>query len=187
MINRTRLYLKAAGLLLCIFTTQIYTQTGDHPVEVGAFLTIADFKASVGEKPLGIGGRFTYNFNDNIALDSELAYFPQNPSGNFGQTVALVGIKAGVRAEKLGVFAKIRPGIANFGGRDFRATGNNQTKFALDIGGVIEYYPTSRLIIRADLGDTIIPFGNDVVNNPTAIRPGTTNNFQSSIGVGFRF
>lgn len=177
-------------LTFFLFSTNLYAQTDERPFEVGGFLTIADFKDSVGEKPLGFGGRAAYNFTKNVALDGEVAYFPENPSGNFGQTIALVGVKAGVRGKKFGAFAKVRPGIAHFGGDFFKVRNGSQSYFALDVGGVLEYYPNSRVFIRFDIGDTIIPFGDKTLNSPLPpylISPGTTHNIQSGFGVGFRF
>jgi hypothetical protein len=178
-------------LALFLFSPESFAQTRDRPIEVGGFLTTIDLNASVGEKPLGLGGRFTYNFTDNFAFDSEVAYFPENPSGNFGQTVALAGLRAGIRSESFGAFAKVRPGVARFGG-DFFRTYNNRShnNFAVDVGAALEYYPSPRVILRFDIGDTIIPFGNNTINGPLppyTIRPGTTHNLQGGFGVGFRF
>jgi len=85
----------------------------------------------------GFGGRFTYNFNRNIALEAEANFFPVDrlsptsgeserifgtneflrvfvePRGRKFQAVA--GPKIGFRKEKYGVFAKIRPGIFHVG------------------------------------------------------------------------
>lgn len=71
---------------------------------------------SVGEKPLCVGVRVTYNFSDNVVLDGEYAYFPENLSGYFGQTVALAGIRAGLRNENLGIFGKARLGFVRLAG-----------------------------------------------------------------------
>ncbi len=185
-----KVFVHIAVMLFTLFSWETFAQTDEHPIEVGGFLTTIDFRDSAGEKPLGVGGRFTYNFTDNFALDSEIAYFPENPSGNFGQTVALAGVRAGVRTERIGVFGKVRPGIVHFGGEFFTARNESQSNFALDVGGVLEFYPSSRVIVRVDLGDTIIPFGDDTINSPLPpfiLRPGTTHNFQGSFGIGFRF
>lgn len=187
-----KIFIHTVGILLTLFLFSLssFAQTDEHPIEVGGFATAIKFNDSVGESPVGVGGRFAYNFTDNFALDSEVAYFPENPSGNFGQTVAVVGLKAGIRGEKFGAFAKVRPGIAHFGGEFFKARNGSQSYFALDVGGVLEYYPTSRVIVRFDVGDTIIPFGDKTLNSPLPpyiIRPGTTHNVQTSFGVGFRF
>lgn len=176
--------------ILFLFSLESLAQTDERPIEVGGFVTTIKFSDPISETPIGFGGRFAYNFTDNFAFDGEVAYFPENPSGNFGQTVAVAGVRAGVRREKFGVFAKVRPGIINFGGDAFRARNSSQSNFALDVGGVLEYYPTARVIVRVDVGDTIIPFGDKTINSPlppVVTRPGTTHNLQTSFGVGFRF
>ena len=78
-----------------------------------------------------------------------------------------------------------------------------KTSFAFDAGGIVEYYPNKRLVVRFDAGDTILHFGERLaVTSVPALNPGvtipfkigllgapaeTTHNFQGSIGVGFRF
>jgi len=177
--------------LLFLFSSELFAQTRERPIEVGVFLITIDLRESVGEKPGGFGGRFTYNITNNFAFDAEAAYFPENPSGNFGQTVALAGLRAGVRGEVFGAFAKIRPGVVRLGGDFFRTYNNrSQNYFAVDVGASLEFYPSARVILRFDLGDTIVPFGNNTINTPSlpsTIRPGTTHNLQGSLGVGFRF
>jgi hypothetical protein len=179
------------AIVLFLFSSESFAQTKERPIEVGGFLTTIDLRDSIGEKPGGFGGRFTYNFTNNFAFDSEVAYFPENPGGNFGQTVALAGLRAGIRSERYGGFAKVRPGVVRFGGAFFRVRNDgSQNYFAVDVGGVLEFYPSPRVIVRFDIGDTIIPFGNNIINTgglPSAIRLGTTHNLQGSIGVGFRF
>jgi hypothetical protein len=66
----------------------------------------------------------------------------------------------------------------------------HEKDFAMDVGGVFEFYPVERLILRADLGDTIIKYPERVVTNfPRQVRVngGWKNNLQLSFGVGWRF
>lgn len=179
------------ALTLFVFVSGAFAQIDDRKIEVGGFLTHLNLTNSNGEGPVGVGGRFGYNFSRYVGFDAEIAHLPENGQGAFGQTVALAGVKAGVRTRKVGVFAKVRPGFVHFGGSRYEVFGNDQpTKFALDVGGVIEYCPTPRSIIRVDAGDTIIAFGNDRFPSGTPnfiYQPGTSHNFQGSIGVGFRF
>lgn len=80
---------------------------------------------------VGIGGRFTYNVNRNLAIETEINYFPSGPtinelasSGNSTnvpfsggkKTQFLAGLKYGIRRNKFGVFGKIRPGAIRFTG-----------------------------------------------------------------------
>jgi hypothetical protein len=191
MLGRHLVQLFGAVTFVFLFSLAAGAQTSEHPITVGGFVGTIDLRGPVGEKPLGFGGRVSYDFNDHFALDGEAAYFPQNPSGNFGQTAAFAGVKAGIRTKNVGVFAKARPGVVRFGGDFFKAyNGQSQNHFALDVGGVVEFYPSKRVVVRVDVGDTIIPFGQDPVRGPLppfVTRPGTTHNLQASIGAGFRF
>ena len=164
----------------------------------------------------GFGGRIGYNITNHFAIEAEVNYFPREQRLDGGREIqGLFGIKAGRRFEKVGVFGKIRPGFISTRTSAFRdrrdvacitifpppaacfeQTRKREMDLAVDIGGVIELYPTSRIIIRFDAGDTIIPFGQRsfIVPFPT-ITSGvivtapaeTTHNFQGSAGVGFRF
>jgi hypothetical protein len=171
----------------------------------------------------GFGGRIGYNLNSNVALEAELNVFPGADSFNEPEEFndgyfleGLFGAKVGKRFEKAGVFGKARPGFlyaskGDLGPRPETAClaifpppiGCSQpigkNSFALDVGGVVEIYPTSRTIIRFDFGDTIVHQSERDVStiftrNGTQPRLAvwrlpaeTTHNFQGSIGIGFRF
>ena len=172
-------------------------QTDDPPrFEVGAQVSVVDMRESVGEKPPGVGGRFSYNFHEYAAFDAELNYF-STPEANLERTQGLFGIKAGRRfggdSPKVGVFFKARPGFMRFlGARQPGSSVNGTTKFALDLGGVLEFYPSKRTIVRIDAGNTTIFYDGETVRDfslPGAPqqRLGTGNGLQMSFGVGFRF
>ncbi|HEX8285666.1 MAG TPA: outer membrane beta-barrel protein [Pyrinomonadaceae bacterium] len=173
----------------------------EHKAEVGVLYTGINLEG-FGETINGLGGRFGYNINKHLALDSEFSFFPETHLGNrqFGQkTQAFVGVKAGARSRYVGVFAKARPGVMFIGevtsGFNCNGTSFGQTcrpshnNFALDAGGVLEFYPSARAIVRLDAGDTIVRirearggalFGDTGTGD-------TTHNFQFSVGFGYRF
>lgn len=83
-----------AGLLI-FMSLKAHAQSSDlRKTEIGAFLTSLNMRDSVREEPLGFGGRVSYNMTKNFAVDGELAYYPQDPSNNFGETQGLIGLKA---------------------------------------------------------------------------------------------
>ena len=165
----------------------------------------------------GFGGRFTYNFNKVLSLEAAGYFFPKKctqcrNSGNVAE--GLAGVKVGKRFEKWGIFAKARPGVISFSRGVFDVIAppgsspfgpvefdfKRLTAFALDVGGVVEFYPSKRIVTRFDLGDTIIHFNRrdmktvifDPVTNTltpaTFPVPGrTTHNVQFMTSVGFRF
>jgi hypothetical protein len=72
--------------------------------------------------------------------------------------------------------------------------------FATDIGGVLEFYPSKRIVTRFDAGDTIIHFNSRQVQAfsfdsttgtftpiPFTQPSRTAHNFQFMASVGFRF
>lgn len=136
----------------------------------------------------GFGGRITYNLTDSVALESQVDFFPINAqrfldSYNGGRTTqALFGVKAGKRFERFGIYGKARPGFVRFSravtGYDRQAFPlstdpafpfpigelslprlGGRTEFATDIGGVVEFYPSRRIVTRFDIGDTIVRYG----------------------------
>jgi len=186
--------------------------------EVGAQVSVLGIKDANGLTDLfprtevGVGGRFTYNLKRYLALEAELNFFPRNFqkfTTNFtgGRMIeGLVGVKAGIRRSKYGVFGKFRPGFESSGGAEVPRFLNGDgpdrqnpfgfervraMQFALDVGGVFEVYPSRRTIIRFDAGDTIVrypgveftifPAGTRVLQTVYAHKP------QFSLGFGVRF
>ncbi len=161
----------------------------------------------------GFGGRITFNLNKNIALEAEQNYFPHENVFNDSRGGTLwqghFGVKVGKRFGKFGVFGKARPGFASFSraitqvdtqtfvdsssGQTFSFPifgVKRQTHFAMDLGGVIEFYPSRKVLTRIDVGDTIIPNGNETfVPAVTSFQriTKTTHSLQISAGIGFRF
>jgi len=166
----------------------------------------------------GFGGRIGYRAGNHITVEGEVSFFPRDRIFEDGRKVqGLFGAKVGNRWEKIGFFGKARPGFlylskGNFEPRPgvacvaifpppvacFAARG--KTGFALDVGGVLELYPSPRTIVRFDVGDTIIhlsdrnvavsavpPFstipGGVIITRPAE----TTHNVQASVGFGLRF
>jgi len=155
------------------------------PAELGIQLTGVHLH-KLDEAPFGIGVRFFLNFTGYAAMDSEFTHYPANPSGNFGETTAMAGLKSGWRGDRIGIFAKSRGGLWHFGGRFFDLRLNRKTIPAADLGGVLEYYPSPRTAVRIDLGDTILFYGDQSLLGFTG-HLGTVHNFQPGFGLSFRF
>ena len=116
------------------------------------------------------------------------------PQGRKFQVLA--GPKMGYRAKRFGVFAKVRPGlfyvsrfpviqVLSFSPAAL-ASGDRKSVFpTIDVGGVVEYYPSRRTILRFDIGDTIIRYTSQ---DPRQFNPAfTRHTLQISTGFGFRF
>src|SRR5262245_30380854 len=185
--------LAAAALLLMVPAQNAQAQSSETPkVEIGAHYTLLrlrDFDVT----DSGVGGRVTFNLADSFGIEGELNFFPQKRSTSLTafplfvdstRTQGLFGVKTGLRSEKAGIFGKFRPGFFRFGESGaLGVTTQSFTQFALDIGGVLELYPTRSVAFRVDIGDTIIRFGSNFTGGDAFY----SNNLQISTGVAFRF
>ncbi len=176
---------------------------------VNAFVDFQDRSRSTA----GLGVRFGYNVNRYVAVEAEGDFFPQRnffPSLNSGGSLAQgqFGVKAGKRFERFGVFAKARPGFVTFGEIEtqigsvtFPFQGNGpivtfpifekrrRNFFSMDVGAVVEFYPSRGILARFDLGDTMINYGDTPVIpfRRTPVLDRVSHKFQFSAGIAFRY
>jgi hypothetical protein len=150
----------------------------------------------------GVGARAVFNFNSFFSLEGEGNFFLNNPSPGIlsgGRAIeGLFGPKIGYRTDTVGIFAKVRPGFITFSNTFQGITFNPAVPFAftidtgrltepaLDLGSVIEIYPSRHWAWRTDIGDTMIFYRSSPFFGVTL--PATTqNNFQFSTGFQYRF
>ena len=213
-MNRTLI----AMLTILLAPVAVFAQSQDLPrFEVAAEFTTLERDAITGQRTdPGFGGRFTYNINRVFALEAAGYFFPKRcfQCRNNGRvTEGFGGVKVGKRFETWGIFAKARPGVVSFSEGALNAVENpgspafpivfevnRLTTFATDVGGVIEFYPSKRIVTRLDAGDTIMHFRRRNTNTPIfdpitqefglipiTIPSRTTHHFQFMTSVGFRF
>ena len=220
-MRQTSLLIGALLFIVCLETTLCAQQSNEPAkVEVGGHFTSLigpDIQQLIGldrtKSDAGIGARFTFNLTKHIALEAEGNFFNRPEFDDFDTDNVMVqgqfGIKAGKRFEKFGIFAKARPGFLSVGdilvqtGTEiidiadqptaFPVIGvRRQNFFTMDVGGVLEFYPSPRIIVRFDAGDTIMNIG-DARDASFIFPPLTppvdriTHNFQFSSGIAFRF
>lgn len=185
-----------------------------HPIDPG-FIGVM---AGTGRRTEpGVGGRFTYNLTNNVAFEAEGNLYPRSesdltkPSGRIFQ--GQFGVKAGKRFRRFGIFGKARPGFVGFtqvtkllsttttapaGPLNQVFTvgtfgSGSKAYFSADLGGVFEYYASSKVFARFDLGDSIVryqsfPGQGAFLSQAIIVRPPQTkHNLQFTAGVGFRF
>lgn len=199
------------SMTLITFATVAVAQDKKDKIEIGVqttSLTVFPPDLPFDDTRAGIGGRFTFNFNRSIAAESEINFFPQKQlifESDGSSIQAQFGVKIGKRFEKFGVFGKVRPGFISAdrvvsvvpgaqvpGFPFFNVKIERQNFFTTDFGGVLELYPSKRLVVRFDAGDTVIRhperffpigFGGPLVSG-LPVR--YSHNFQLTAGVGFR-
>ena len=207
---RSRSVLFSAALLSSSVLVSPAMAQSDRPaIEVAGQAALLRLNDS-GTTNAGLGGRFSWDVSRWVSVDAEVNYFPKDnfevpmpadPPGVFRvsyhrrRTDVLAGVKVGHRGGRLGLFGKVRPGFTHLTDRGIDCVGavcalmlfarpEYRTEFALDLGGIVEFYPTRRTVARFDAGDVMI-------RHRSAAAPPcsdcTSHNFTSRLGVGFRF
>jgi hypothetical protein len=139
--------------------------------------------------PNGFGGWLTWRF-----VDVGLNLFPEDHPVIGRQTQVLGGVRGGLRRERFGAYARLRPGLIHFSRRFLapdigciaifptpEACLIEATNLALDVGGTVEFSPSTRAVIRIDVGDTVIRFER------AELDAAWRHNFQLTAGAGVRF
>ncbi len=155
----------------------------------------------------GLGARFTYNFTPSIAVDSEIDSYLNNRDSlrslQFGGHAisGVIGLKAGIRERKFGIFFKARPGFMSFdhalsSSAIFGSLATKRiTHAGLDLGIIAEFYPSARTILWTDIGTFLTRYGEATLfSEPT---PNGTISVRSTgrvdvpwrlaVGLGYRF
>ena len=201
------LLVRAVAVFIVVFTlpaTPVFAQDSPGRFEVGGNFTAARF--GVGEFGPGVEGDF--NFGRHFALDGAYSWLPSSPTHVMA---GLFGAKVGTRTQHFGFFGKARPGFISIGNTVRAETiifnpvpplalasirFGRLTERALDLGGVMEYYPARHWALRWDAGDTLVfrehgptitIIGLPIVQIPLLSPSGINNNFQFSTGVHYRF
>ena len=147
----------------------------------------------------GFGGNVAYRITNHLWADSDLNYFPgSRGQGSKGaMTEGLFGPRYGYTGKNWGFYVKARPGFIYYQKTMTIDSGDQFTdasRFALDFGSIVEYFPSRHSAIRVSGGTTIVryltshtdprqPAGNIVSNDYYVSK----SNFQIDTGYTFRF
>jgi hypothetical protein len=201
------LSLVASGSLLC---ADAAGQPLTNRLEIGAHVNLLH-QADAETTSAGIGGRVSFDLSNWAALEAEADFFPSDdlllaPSSltptlrvayERRRADAFAGVKLGMRTDAFGIFAKVRPGVTRLtdrGGAEclgsecplvLLARPDYRTEFALDLGGVVELYPSVRTVARVELSDTLIRHRS--LAPPCWAERCTSHNLSTRLGVGLRF
>jgi hypothetical protein len=190
--------------IVIINQTTALAQSGVSKVEVGGQFTVLRLTELQSADP-GVGGRIVFNLSSHVAVEGELNFLPRDLTSfldrdvlaSTNRTQGLFGVKVGWRGERFGVFGKTRPGFIHFNREEFpdfcavidppplACTIGGTTSFAFDLGGVFEFYPSRRTILRVDAGDTMIRY--ERFNRNFSLEQFVSHNAQVTVGVGYRF
>ncbi|MGB7437270.1 MAG: outer membrane beta-barrel protein [Candidatus Acidiferrum sp.] len=154
----------------------------------------------------GVGSYMSYRFYGVFYADGDFLYFPHRPDlagPQDGGTIlqGLFGLKGGIRRNHFGFFGKVRPGFNSYsdaltsvtsnGGSSPTNTYARSTNFVLDLGGIVELYPSERSTLRVEIGDTHLFYGarDLTIDGSTQMVPGgpMQHSIQLIVGYALRF
>jgi hypothetical protein len=183
-------------------------QDTEQRYELGGLVTytflreIGTRDVGVGTDSGGLGGRLVYRAFPLLDLETEFNFLPGNSATSGNHLQGFFGVKTGKRWKQGGIFLKARPGFIHFrrdpfgvpkpGSSIFSTERATSTEPDIDLGGVVEYYTARGLILRFDLGDSMIHYARRTVRTSQFLPPFeaggfTTHNWQGSFGISFRF
>jgi hypothetical protein len=148
---------------------------------------------------LGIGFDFGSRLTRLVYFDSEFNVFPGSGSAGEKGTAqeGLFGVRAGRSVHSWGIYLQVRPGFIHYDKSLIPGTTGQYesvTRFALDLGGSMEYRASRRSAIRLSLGTTLVRY---LTNHPDPMQPpvsvlspdyiATQGNFHLGTAYIFRF
>jgi hypothetical protein len=191
VVRRAQSIVGALVFLAISFSPQL---SAAQSAAIGGSYTLLSL-AYPDEMPSGLGAWLSWDLvGSAVGLDVAANIFPDDHPVIGRQTEFLAGVRSGVRIGQVGLFGRVRPGLVHFSERFLspdiaciaifptpEACLTENTNFALDLGGIVELYPTQSTVVRIDVGDTVIRFDR------SALDPAWKHNFQFSAGGGVRF
>jgi hypothetical protein len=154
-----------------------------------------NYQECLSEVQYAMGSGIALNLNRHLALEGlyNVMLGFQTPGVDYSTggrgSELLFGVRAEARAKRYGLIAFARPGVVHW---NALSTGyltvpgslyqmfnfTEKTYFASELGGGVEYYPSARVHVRAEMGDLLISRSRYCGNCAA-----WTNNVQTSVGV----
>ena len=144
----------------------------------------------------GYGFDFNYRLAKYAYFDSVASLFPGSGQHGAAQE-ALVGLKLGPTMGRLGLFFNLRNGFIHYDKAlvpDSSSSYESTWRYALDLGGTVEFYASRNSTLRLNAGTTLIHYlqgYSDPKQPPTSVLSTEYYSFQGSpyltTGYVFRF
>jgi len=169
--------------------------------DAGAHVAVAR-SSEFDDTDTGIGGWLSWHPTASVGADAEMtvypASFPNENGFSSSRIEGLFGVTVGPRLPGVRPFARVRPGFLAFRGQPvvcilifpppLSCELGGRTLFAMDVGGGVELFPTSRAVVRVDVGDRILKYPGPSFRNGRATPDSFySHDFRLSAGAGVRF
>ena len=188
-----------------LWARPLAAQTDGHAVQVGVQLATSS-SSEFETTDVGVSGRLSWHPAAILGIEGELGLYPEDigedPAFSAGLVEGLFGVTVGPRFGRVRPFAKLRPGFLTFQEAPepipcilifpppLRCTlAGGDTLFALDVGGGLEFFPSSGTFLRLDAGDRAVRYPGPAIDENGTTRDDAffSHDFRFSIGGGWRF
>jgi hypothetical protein len=154
----------------------------------------------------GIGGRVAWHPRELVGVEAEIDLyprdFPERPAFSRSRVEGLFGATLGPRFDRVRPFARFRAGFLNvreapeplaciliFPPPLSCELAGGRTLPAFDMGGGVELFPTSRVVVRVDAGDRMLKYPGPVFDSSRTVRDRDffSHDLRLAFGAGLRF
>lgn len=179
-------------LVVLLLTALLVSAPAGAQLQIGGHFTMLNLEYP-DQVRSGLGAFAVYSPREWLGVDIGTSVFFDEPTGGAAWQL-LAGPRAGVAVDRVGVFGRVRPGFVRFTRRFFAPDTVcilifpppetcliDRTNLALDLGATAEVAATERLVLRFDVGDTLIRY-------PRARQDASwKHGFQLTAGAAWRF
>jgi hypothetical protein len=184
-------------------SSQAMAQT--HGAEVGGHVDVLRL-SELSSTDAGVGPDVAWRFSPSLAIDGSLTWYPSASTAGSSQhqqrTLGLAGVRTGVTAGSVDLFARARGGFLRFGSQPASVCilifptplscqlAAGYTAFAADIGGgaSVALIPSGRLRASVGAGDLMVRYGLQALRPNGATTDGfISHNLLVTIGAAWQF
>jgi hypothetical protein len=193
------------SVLVLLCARPLAAQSDDYAVDAAIHFGTA-VSSEFDGTDVGVGGRLSWRPTALLGIDGEFTWYPgelaDEDAFSGGRVEGLFGGTVGPRLGRVRPFAKVRPGFVTFRAASepiaciliFPPPLNctlaaGRTVFALDVGGGLEWFPSTQTVIRVDAGDRAVRYPSPVIDGSGAVQDDAffSHDFRFTVGGGLRF
>jgi len=193
--------------LMAVTAGSSHAMAQTHGVEVGGHVDVLRL-SELSTTDTGVGANVAWRFSPSLAIDGALTWFRGSGASTGGssqhqqRTLGLAGVRGGVTAGGVDLFARARGGFLRFGSESASVCilifptplscqlAGGYTAFAADVGGgaSVAVIPSGRLRASVSAGDLMVRYGLQALRpNGTTTEGFISHNLLVTIGAAWQF
>jgi len=193
--------------LMAVTAGSSHAMAQTHGVEFGGHVDVLRL-SELSTTDTGVGANVAWRFSPSVAIDGALTWFRGSGASTGGssqhqqRTLGLAGVRGGVTAGGVDLFARARGGLLRFGSESASVCilifptplscqlAGGYTAFAADVGGgaSVAVIPSGRLRASVSASDLMVRYGLQALRpNGTTTEGFISHNLLVTIGAAWQF